>query len=108
MPIKLPDNMTFRNVLELTPNVWVCEGTHAQRVTANSVWHTFIYALDKKGRTIRVGSTRNTRRWGSPVIRAEVWGVPSSTQDYISMECATTQMDVAARFLTTLAKEFWP
>jgi hypothetical protein len=94
-----------RNRIDLTPNVCLVEATNAKRITARSVWTLHLYTSDGK----IVGSTRNTRKWGAPVIEASVYRLPANTGYPIAeLRVDPSEHALAVRFLLTLAKEFWP
>jgi hypothetical protein len=94
-----------RNRIDLTPNVCLVEVTNAQRVTTKSVWTFRLYTSEGHA----VGGMRNTRKWGAPVIEASVYRFPSTTGYPIAtMTVDPSEDGLAVRFLTTLAKEFWP
>lgn len=100
----IPSHLTWRNRVDLTPNVCMVEVTDATKVTARSVWTLRLITSDQKF----VGGTRNNRKWGTPVIEAWV-NIPHSRGYPIAeVRVDKTEDALAVHFLTTIAKEFWP
>jgi hypothetical protein len=91
-----------RNRVDLTPGTYLIEVCQAAKITAKSMWH-----LRLVHQTVVVGWSSNTTKWSKPVLLVEVSVLPNS-YPYASAYLERGDFANAARFMTALAKEFYP
>jgi hypothetical protein len=103
---ELPAGKYYRNLIMVTPQVVMVEVAYAQKLTAKSVWNVSLLHHDR-GVFTQIGYTRNTRKWGTAGISATYNGFPDQV-DYYYAELFAKNMGQLVRFLTGLAKEFYP